>query len=68
MCKTRLRLKLLALLRAGCDPNSVDNEGMSPSDYAEREGQWPQWAWAFDQSGWAYSMDANLCEAKQMAI
>ena len=32
-----LKDKLLLLLRAGCDPRAVDNDGLSVCDYAERE-------------------------------
>lgn len=41
--KKRLRFKLLALLRANSDPNAFDNIGATPSDYAKRDGLWPQW-------------------------
>ena len=36
--KTRMRFKLLTLLRANCDPNVLDASGASPSDYARRDG------------------------------
>ena len=52
--KTRLKHKLLALLQADCDPNVLDNAGASPSDYARRDGLWPQWSWALEQSGHIY--------------
>ena len=52
--KTRLRHKLLTLLQADCDPNVLDNAGASPSDYARRDGLWPQWSWALEQSGHIY--------------
>ena len=52
--KTRLRYKLLTLLQAGCDPNILDNGGASPSDYARRDGLWPQWSWALEKSGHIY--------------
>ena len=52
--KTRLRYKLLTLLQAGCDPNILDNAGASPSDYARRDGLWPQWSWALEKSGHIY--------------
>jgi hypothetical protein len=58
--KTRLRLKLLTLLGAGCDPNLVDKEGASPSDYARREDLWPQWEWALAQTGYIYDEDKQL--------
>ena len=62
MCKTIQRLKLLALLQAGCDPNVLDNKGASPSDYAERERLWPQWEWALAQTGWRYDEVTGRCE------
>ena len=52
--KKRLRHKLLTLLQADCDPNVLDNAGASPSDYARRDGLWPQWSWALEQSGHIY--------------
>ena len=52
--KTRLKHKLLTLLQADCDPNVLDNAGASPSDYARRDGLWPQWSWALEQSGHIY--------------
>ena len=52
--KTRLRFKLLILLRANCDPNMLDNAGASPSDYARRDGLWPQWYWALKNTGFSY--------------
>ena len=52
--KTRLRYKLLTLLQVGCDPNISDNAGASPSDYARRDGLWPQWSWALEKSGHIY--------------
>lgn len=66
MNKARLRLKLLALLQAGCDPNIRDIEGESPSDYARVEELWPQWAWALEKTGWEYNEDTDLCEKKQL--
>jgi hypothetical protein len=59
-----LRLKLLALLEAGCDPNAVDGKGDAPSVYAQREGLWPQWAWALDQTGWRYDAATGKCGKK----
>ena len=55
--KKGLRFKLLALLKAGCDPNLVDKEGKCLSSYAERDGLWPQWSWAFVNSG--YMLDGQ---------
>ena len=52
--KKRLRHKLLTLLLADCDPNVLDNAGASPSDYARRDGLWPEWSWALEQSGHIY--------------
>lgn len=59
MCKARVRLKLLALLNAGCCPNVVDSKGRSPSDCAKAEGLWPQWEWALTNSGYQYNEDTN---------
>lgn len=59
MCKARVRLKLLALLNAGCCLNSIDSEGRSPSDIARAEGLWPQWEWALTHSGYQYDEDTN---------
>lgn len=52
--KKRTRFKLLTLLQLGCDPNVVDYEGLSPSDYAMEEGLWPQWRWALLNAGYTY--------------
>ena len=52
--KTRLRVKLLTLLRGGCDPNVLDKDGYSPSDDARYHGLWPEWSWALEQSGHIY--------------
>ena len=49
--KKGMRFKILALLKAGCDPNLLDRNGRSPSHYAERDGLWPQWSWALINSG-----------------
>ena len=61
--KKRTRFKLLTLLQLGCCPNVVDHKGRSPSDYAMRDGLWPQWCWALlnagyvhhEQNGWVKS-------------
>lgn len=52
--KKRVRFKLLLLLQAGCDPNVVDEDGESPSDYAEWNGLLPQWRWALFNAGYVY--------------
>lgn len=52
--KRRLRFKLLVLLEAGCDPNAVDNENQSVSDYATKSGLGPQWKWALEKTGYIY--------------
>ena len=57
--KTRLRFKLLALLRAGCDPNVLDNKGNSPSDDARYHGLWPEWTWALLNAGYVFDADGN---------
>jgi hypothetical protein len=62
MCKAKSRLKLLALLKAGCCPNALDCEGLSPSDYARAEGLWPQWEWALSKGGFRYNESADSWE------
>ena len=57
-------LMLLVLLRAGCDPNTLNNAGLSPSDYARKKGLWPNWEWALSESGYVYNSDKDLCERK----
>ena len=57
--KTRLRFKLLTLLRAGCDPNLVDNHGNSPSDDARYHGLWPEWTWALLNADYVFDEDGN---------
>ncbi len=57
--KTRLRFKLLTLLRANCDPNVLDEAGASPSDYARRDGLWPQWHWALKNSAFSYEPESD---------
>ena len=58
--KTRLRFKLLTLLRAGCDPNALDNKGNSPSDDARYHGLWPEWTWALLNAGYGFDKHSNL--------
>ena len=55
--KTRLRFKLLTLLRAGCDPNLLDHEGNSPSDDARYHGLWSEWTWALLNAGYIFDED-----------
>ena len=62
MFKARSRLKLLALLKAGCSPNLLDSAGLSPSDYARAEGLWPQWEWTLSKSGFQYNELTSLWE------
>ena len=57
--KTRLRFKLLTLLRAGCDPNLLDNKGNSPSDNASYHGLWPEWTWALLNAGYIFDEDSD---------
>ena len=57
--KTRLRFKLLTLLRGNCDPNVLDYAGASPSDYARRDGLWPQWHWALKNTGFSYEPESD---------
>ncbi|KAL8725089.1 MAG: hypothetical protein Q9181_006548 [Wetmoreana brouardii] len=42
MLKRRMRFKVLTLLQAECDPNHLDNNGESPSEFAQREGIWQE--------------------------
>ena len=57
--KTRLRFKLFTLLRAGCDPNLLDNIGNSPSDDARCHGLWPEWTWALLNAAYLFDEDSN---------
>lgn len=57
--KTRLRFKLLTLLRAGCNPNLLDDDGSSPSDDAEYHGLWPEWTWALLNVGYVVDENSN---------
>ena len=54
--RMRLKLVLLTLLRAGCDPNVLDDQGNPPSFYARRNRSWPEWSWALQQAGYGYDM------------
>ena len=60
MLKRRMRFKVLTLLQAGCDPNHLDNNGESPSKYAQREGIWQEWMWALRESGYVYDQNRDL--------
>lgn len=62
MLKRRMRFKVLTLLQAGCDPNHLDNNGESPSAFAQREGILPEWTWALQKSGYDYDRDRDLWE------
>jgi len=55
--KRRMRFKLLTLLRAGCDPNHLDEDGQSPSDDVRKHNIWPEWTWALLKSGYVYNDD-----------
>ena len=44
LLKARVASKLKILLEAGCDPNVLDDDGLSPSEYAKR-GKWLREAW-----------------------
>ena len=57
--KTRLRFKLLTLLKAGCDPNVLDSKGRSPGDYARYRGLWPEWTWALLNAGYVFDEESN---------
>ena len=52
LLKARVAIKLKILLEAGCDPNVLDDDGLSPSEYAER-GKWLRqaWFWALRVTG-----------------
>ena len=50
--RERSKFKLLALLRAGCDPNLTDKAGETPHKYAERNGLFSQWKWALIRNGY----------------
>lgn len=67
MFKARLRLKLLALLEAGCDPNAREAHGYSPTDWAELHEIMPQWEWALENSGWKYNEHLDRCERQSAA-
>jgi hypothetical protein len=62
MFKARLRLKLLALMQAGCDPNALDANGLSATHYATLCKLMPQWEWALANSGWNYNEQLDKCE------
>ena len=62
--KTRLRFKLLTLLRAGCDPNLLDKYGNSPSDEARYHGLWPEWTWALLNAGYVLDKDSVRWEKR----
>ena len=47
---------LLILVKAGYDPNTRDDEGKLPKDYAERGDLSPQWEWALRGLGKRWSM------------
>lgn len=51
--KDCVRTKLKFLLEAGCDPNDLDDDGDSPSDYATH-GLWSQWRWALEMTGYVF--------------
>lgn len=56
--KDRVRTKLKVLLEAGCDPNDLDDNGDSPSDYA-RHGLWSQWLWALGMTGYVFDEERS---------
>ena len=63
--KTRLRFKLLTLLRAGCDPNHLDVYDCSPSDDARYHGLWLEWTWALLNAGYVFDEDSD-CWVKRV--
>lgn len=56
LLQKRMRSKLLTFLKAGCDPNVLDNVGKSPSDYARQDGVWSQWRWALLHAEYIYDV------------
>ena len=52
--RTRTRFKLLLLLQAGCNPNLIDEEDRSPSDYAKENCLWPEWTRVLKNTGYIY--------------
>ena len=52
LLKARTAMKLKILLEAGCDPNVLDDDGLSPTDYAKR-GIWIReaWFWVLRETG-----------------
>ena len=64
LLKARVAAKLKILLEAGCDPNLLDDDGLSPSDFAKpgqwsREGFWSQWSWALRVTGYTFDAEQN---------
>ena len=57
--KTRLKYKLLALLKANCDPNIPDTYGSTPNNYAVQDDLWPEWSWALERSGYVYKAEED---------
>lgn len=52
LLKTRVAMKLKILLEAECDPNVLDDDGLSPSEYAKRgKWLWEAWLWALRLTG-----------------
>ncbi|KAM0799856.1 hypothetical protein BDR22DRAFT_854479 [Usnea florida] len=58
--KARTAIKLKILLEAGCDPNMLDDDGLSPSDYAKR-GIWIRdaWFWVLRETGHTFDALGN---------
>ena len=56
--KTRLRFKLLTLLRAGYDPNGLDSGGISLATMRDIM-VWAEWTRALLKSGFIFNEDSN---------
>lgn len=65
--KMRMRFRLLTLMNANCDPNAFDKAGATPSDYARRDGLWPQWSWALIKAGFEYNVRGD-CWVRRYAL
>ena len=55
----RLRLVLFELLQAGCDPNLLDFDDKSPSQYAKHDKLWRHWTWALKHTGYVYEESSD---------
>lgn len=61
--------KLVAMLDAGCDPNSEDDDCRTPSDYAWRNGfMWFAWEQALAMTGWEFDDGTQQCVGIHVAM